>query len=207
MVLALKPLDDLYSIKRIDVSTYQAVSGAGKKGMEELVRQMQDFFSFKLDESETEAFQHQIALNVIPQVDAPQPNGYTKEEMKMINETNKILHRKIPQSATCVRVPVLRSHSESVTLTFGEGIDVDVDKVRLALHEFPNVEVLDNLEESLYPMPIVATDTDTTFVGRIRKDLYADNILHMWVVADQLRVGAATNSIRIAEKWIEMEEL
>jgi aspartate-semialdehyde dehydrogenase len=124
----------------------------------------------------------------------------------MVNETSKILHRNIPQSATCVRVPVLRSHSEAVTLTFRDGVDVDVDKVRLALHEFENVEVLDNLDESLYPMPIVATDTDITYVGRIRKDLYADNMLHMWVVADQIRVGAATNSIRIAEKWIEIEE-
>jgi len=208
MVLALKPLYDLYGdIKRVDVSTYQATSGAGKKGMEELVQQMQDFFAFRLDESKIEAFQHQIALNVIPHIDIPQPGDYTKEEMKMVKETQKILHANIAISATCVRVPVLRSHSEAVTVTFAPEVEVDVDKVRLALHEFPDVEVLDNLEESLYPMPIIATDTDTTFVGRIRRDLYADNILHMWVVADQLRVGAATNAIRIAEKWIEMENI
>lgn len=207
MVLALKPLDDLYGIERVDVSTYQAVSGAGKKGMEELVNQMKDFFAFKLDETEIEAFQHQIALNVIPHIDIPQDGDYTKEEMKMIKETAKIMHKNIPLSATCVRVPVLRSHSEAVTVTFASDVNVDVDKVRLALHEFPDVEVMDNLPNAIYPMPIVATDTDTTFVGRIRKDLFADNILHMWVVADQLRVGAATNAIRIAEKWIEMEDL
>ena len=207
MVLALKPLEDLYGIERVDVSTYQATSGAGKKGMEELVKQMQDFFAFKLDETQIEAFQHQIALNVIPQIDVPQPGDYTKEEMKMVNETGKILHRTIPLSATCVRVPVLRSHSEAVTVTFAPDVEVDVDKVRLALHEFPDVEVMDNLGESLYPMPIVATDTDTTFVGRIRRDLFAPNILHLWVVADQIRVGAATNAIRIAEKWIEMERV
>jgi len=208
MVLALKPLYDLYGgIKRVDVSTYQATSGAGKKGMEELVRQMQDFFAFKLDESTVEAFQHQIALNVIPHIDVPQPNGYTKEEMKMVNETNKILHADIAVSATCVRVPVLRSHSEAVTVTFDEGIEVDVERVRLALSEFPDVEVMDDLSNAVYPMPIVATDTDTTFVGRIRRDLHAPHILHLWVVADQIRVGAATNAIRIAEKWIEMEQL
>ncbi len=207
MVLALKPLDDLYGIERVDVSTYQATSGAGKKGMEELVKQMQDFFAFKLDETEIEAFQHQIALNVIPHIDVPQPGDYTKEEMKMVKETSKIMHKNIPLSATCVRVPVLRSHSEAVTVTFGDDVDVDVDKARLALHEFPDVEVMDDLENAVYPMPIVATDTDITFVGRIRKDLFADNILHLWVVADQIRVGAATNSIRIAEKWIEREEV
>ncbi len=206
MVQALKPLHDMYGIKRVDVSTYQAVSGAGKAGAEELVRQMQDFFAFTLDQSEHKAFMHQIALNVIPQIDVPQPNDYTKEEMKMVNETNKIMHSNFAVSATCVRVPVLRAHSESITITFDESVDVDVDKVRLALSEFENVEVQDNLAEGIYPMPIVATDTDTTFVGRIRKDNFADNILHIWVVADQLRVGAATNSIRIAQKWIELED-
>ncbi len=165
MVLALKPLYDLYGgIRRVDVSTYQATSGAGKSGMEELVNQMRDFFAFKLDESEHKAFAHQIALNVIPQIDKPQPNGYTKEEMKMVNETNKIMHSNFAVSATCVRVPVLRSHSEAITITFNEDVDVDVDKVRFALHQFPNVEVVDNLEANLYPMPITATDSDITYV-------------------------------------------
>ncbi len=207
MVLALKPLYNLYGeIKRVDVATYQATSGAGKSGMEELVRQMQDFFAFRLDESEHKAFMHQIALNVIPQIDKPMPNGYTKEEMKMTNETKKIMGANIAVSATCVRVPVLRSHSEAITVTFNDDVVVDVDQVRAALDNFPDVEVMDDLEHGIYPMPITATDTDITYVGRIRKDIFADNILHMWVVADQLRVGAATNAVRIAQKWIELED-
>lgn len=124
----------------------------------------------------------------------------------MVNETNKIMHSSFDVSATCVRVPVLRSHSESVTVTFGDDVVVDVDRARLAIHDFENIEVLDDLENGIYPMPTIATDTDTTFVGRIRKDIYSDNIIHLWVVADQLRVGAATNSVRIAQKWIELEE-
>ncbi len=206
MVQLLKPLHDLYGIKRVDVSTYQAVSGAGKKGMEELVKQMQDFFAFKLDETKVEAFAHQIALNVIPHIDVPQPNGYTKEEMKMVNETNKIMHADFAVSATCVRVPVLRSHSESITVTFNEGVNVDVDKAREVLENFENVTVLDDMSKNEYPMPIISTDTDETYVGRIRKDIYADNILHIWGVADQVRVGAATNAVRIAQKWIDMEK-
>ena len=206
MVQLLKPLHDLYGIKRVDVSTYQAVSGAGKAGMEELVKQMQDFFTFKLDETEVKAFAYQIALNVIPRIDVPQPNGYTKEEMKMVNETNKIMHSDFAVSATCVRVPVLRSHSESITITFKEGVDVSVEESREVLGNFENVVVMDDIENNVYPMPINATDTDETYVGRIRKDIYAENILHIWGVADQVRVGAATNSVRIAQKWIALEE-
>ena len=205
MVQLLKPLHDLYGIKRVDVSTYQAVSGAGKAGMEELVKQMQDFFAFKLDESEVKAFAHQIALNVIPHIDVPQPNGYTKEEMKMVNETNKIMHTDFAVSATCVRVPVLRSHSESITITFKDGVDVSVEEAREALANFENVKVIDDIEKSEYPMPLISTDTDYTYVGRIRKDIFAENILHMWGVADQVRVGAATNAVRIAQKWIKLE--
>lgn len=206
MVQLLKPLHDLYGIKRVDVSTYQAVSGAGKKGMEELVMQMQAFFNFTLDEAKVEAFAHQIALNVIPHIDVPEENGYTKEEMKMVNETNKIMHSDFAVSATCVRVPVLRSHSESITITFKEGVTVDVDASRKALADFENVVVMDDMSNNVYPMPKIATDTDDTYVGRIRKDIYADNILHLWGVADQVRVGAATNAVRIAQKWIKLEE-
>jgi aspartate-semialdehyde dehydrogenase len=205
MVLSLKPLDELYGIKRVDVSTYQAVSGAGKTGMEELVKQMQDFFAFRLDESEKKAFAHQIALNVIPQIDVPQPNGFTKEEMKMVNETQKILHKEIQVAATCVRVPVLRSHSESISVTFDESVEVDVNKVREVLEKFEDVEVIDDLQNNAYPMPIISTDTDITYVGRIRRDVYQQNIVHFFNVADQVRVGAATNAVRIALKWIEME--
>jgi len=206
MVQLLKPLHELYGIKRVDVSTYQAVSGAGKQGMEELVRQMQAFFNFTLDEAKVEAFAHQIALNVIPHIDVPQENGYTKEEMKMVNETNKIMHSDFAVSATCVRVPVLRSHSESITITFEEGVNVDVDEARKVLGDFENVTVIDDMSKNEYPMPIISTDTDETYVGRIRKDIYADNILHLWGVADQVRVGAATNAVRIAQKWIKLEE-
>jgi aspartate-semialdehyde dehydrogenase len=205
MVLSLKPLDELYGIKRVDVSTYQAVSGAGKAGMEELIHQMQDFFAFKLEDSKKESFAHQIALNVIPQIDVAQPNSFTKEEMKMVNETQKIMHKKMQVAATCVRVPVLRSHSESLTVTFEDDVNVDVSEVREALERFENVEVIDDLENNSYPMPIIATDTDATYVGRIRKDIYANNMVHFFNVADQVRVGAATNSVRIALKWIEME--
>lgn len=205
MVLSLKPLDDLYGIKRVDVSTYQAVSGAGKTGMEELVKQMQDFFAFKLDETEIKAFAHQIALNVIPQIDVAQDNGFTKEEMKMVLETQKIMHKELQVAATCVRVPVLRSHSESITVTFQDGVEVDVEAARDALAAFEDVEVIDDLANNAYPMPIVSTDTDITYVGRIRRDVYAPNVLHYFNVADQVRVGAATNAVRIGLKWIEME--
>ena len=206
MVQLLKPLHDLYGIKRVDVSTYQAVSGAGKKGMKELVLQMQAFFNFSLDHAKVEAFAHQIALNVIPHIDVPLENGYTKEEMKMVNETNKIMHTAFAVSATCVRVPVLRSHSEAITVTFNEGVNVDVKKVREVLGAFENVTVIDDIANKKYPMPIIATDTDETYVGRIRKDLFSDNIVHLWGVADQVRVGAATNAVRIAQKWIKIQE-
>jgi len=206
MVLSLKPLDDLYGIKRVDVATYQAVSGAGKAGMEELVTQMQDFFAFKLGDTKIEQFAHQIALNVIPQVDVAQSNSFTKEEMKMVNETQKILGKDIAVAATCVRVPILRSHSEAITVTFEDGTDADMGEVRNALESFENVEVIDDLENNAYPMPIISTDTDITYVGRLRKDIYSDNMVHYFNVADQIRVGAATNSVRIALKWIELED-
>lgn len=206
MVQALKPLDDLYGIKRVDVSTYQATSGAGKAGMEELVVQMKDFFAFQLDESPKEAFAHQIALNVIPQVDKAMESGFTKEEEKMVYETQKILHKEVQVAATCVRVPVLRSHSESITVTFEDGTDVDVKECQDVVHNFENVEVVDNLPEGLYPMPIMTTDTDVTLCGRFRKDIYAANVLHFFNVADQVRVGAATNAVRIAQKWILLED-
>jgi len=205
MVLALKPLYDEFGIKRVDVATYQATSGAGKKGMEELINQMRAVFNFKLEDEvkNREAFAHQIALNVIPHIDKFMDNGYTKEEMKMVNETNKIMHTEIAVSATCVRVPVLRSHSEAVTIHCEK--DVDVEIARKVLNNFEDVEVMDDPANNVYPMPIISTDTDITYVGRIRKDNFDSKILHFWVVADQVRVGAATNAVRIAKKWIEME--
>ena len=203
MVQTLKPLDEAYDLQRVDVSTYQATSGAGKSAMEELVGQMQDFFAFKLDQSEHKSFAHQIALNVIPQIDVFVDNGYTKEEMKMVNETTKIMHKDIELSATCVRVPTLRGHAEALTLTFAS--DVDANEAREVLAKAPNIIILDDPQESLYPMPATCVDMNETFVGRIRNDNYRKNILHMFVVADNLRVGAATNAVRIAQKWVEME--
>jgi aspartate-semialdehyde dehydrogenase len=203
MVQTLKPLDDAYDLKRVDVSTYQATSGAGKSAMQELVTQMQDFFAFKLDLSEHEAFNQQIALNIIPQIDVFMENGYTKEEMKMVNETTKIMHKNIPLSATCVRVPVLRGHSEALTLTFAN--EVEADKAREILSKAPNLVILDKPDEALYPMPCTCVDMNETFVGRIRGDIFDNKILHLFIAADNLRVGAATNAVRIAQKWVEME--
>ena len=134
------------------------------------------------------------------------PSGFTKEEEKMVYETQKILHKDIAIAATCVRVPVLRSHSESITVTFDDGVDVDVDMCRKVVDDFENVEVIDDLANGLYPMPIMSTDTDITLCGRFRKDIYSNNMLHFFNVADQVRVGAATNAVRIALKWIELED-
>jgi aspartate-semialdehyde dehydrogenase len=206
MVISLAPLHKEFNINRVDVATYQAVSGAGKKGMEELLEQMRAVFNFKLDKKveEREVFQYQIALNVIPHIDKFMDNGFTREEMKMVNETNKILHSDIKVAATCVRVPVLRSHSEAISIYCEK--EVSVERAREILENFEDVKVIDNPEKNEYPMPVIATDTDYVYVGRIRKDLYDNNILHFFNVADQLRVGAATNAVRIAKKWIEMEK-
>ena len=204
MVQVLSPLHRRYTIKRVDVSTYQAVSGAGKKGMEELVHQMQSFFAFGLDEAEVRAFPHRIALNLIPQIDKFMENDYTKEEMKMIQETNKIMHSDFAISATCVRVPVLRSHSEAITISFEN--EVSADEAREVLSATKDIIVLDEPQSLSYPMPSLATDTDETYVGRIRNDLYDKKILHLWCVADQIRVGAATNAVRIAQEWIKIQK-
>ncbi|MEO1937484.1 MAG: aspartate-semialdehyde dehydrogenase, partial [Sulfurimonas sp.] len=151
MVQALKPLDEAYDLVRVDVATYQATSGAGKSAMEELVKQMQAFFNFTLDEAEVKAFNQQIALNVIPQIDVFMENGYTKEEMKMVNETTKIMHKEVALSATCVRVPVLRGHSEAVTMTFDS--EVSAAEAREILSKAPNIVVVDDPSKELYPMP------------------------------------------------------
>lgn len=203
MVQTLKPLDEAFDLVRVDVATYQATSGAGKSAMQELVTQMQAFFAFKLDEVEHKAFKHQIALNVIPQIDVFMDNDYTKEEMKMVNETSKIMHKDLELSATCVRVPTLRGHAEALTLTFAN--DVDASAARALLEKAPNIVVVDDPSDSLYPMPSMCMGLNETFVGRIRVDNFRKNMLHMFVVADNLRVGAATNAVRIAQKWVEME--
>jgi len=203
MVQALKPLDEVFDLVRVDVATYQATSGAGKSAMEELIHQMQAFFAFKLDEAEVKAFNQQIALNVIPQIDKFQDNGFTKEELKMVNETTKIMHKEIALSATCVRVPVLRGHSEAVTLTFDS--EVNAQEAKEILSKAPNIVVVDDPSQELYPMPKDCVDTNETYVGRIREDLFANNMLHLFIVADNLRVGAATNAVRIAQKFVQMQ--
>ncbi len=203
MVQSLKPLDDAFDLIRVDVATYQATSGGGKTAMEELVTQMKDFFNFTLNDSPHVKFPHQIALNLIPQIDVFMDNGFTKEEMKMVSETSKIMHKNIEVAATCVRVPVLRGHSESLTMTFDSA--VSADEARTLLEKAPNIIVIDNPQKSQYPMPANCVDQNETFVGRIRNDLYREEVLHMWIVADNLRVGAATNAVRIAQKWVEME--
>lgn len=201
MVQVLKPLDKAFGIERVDVSTYQAASGAGKEGMEELVEELQAFFAFKLDEFENKVFAHRLALNLIPHIDVFLDNDYTKEEMKMVNETRKILHHGIEVSATCVRVPVLRSHSEAITIRFKD--EIDAQKAKEVLAHAPSVILEDDISKNIYPMPITATNTNETFVGRVRKDNFDPRVLHLFCVADQIRTGAATNAVRIALKWIE----
>lgn len=203
MSCVLAPLHRRFQITRVDVSTYQAVSGAGKSGMEELIEQNRRFFDFTLSECEARVFAHQIAFNAIPHIDVFFDDGYTKEEVKMIQETHKILHADFPISATCVRIPVLRSHSESISITFSQ--QPDIKSVCDVLQNAPAVVVYDDPKQNIYPMPILASEKDETFVGRIRKDRFNPHIIHLWCVADQIRVGAATNAVKIAEKWIGLQ--
>jgi len=196
MVVALKPIHDVARIKRIVVSTYQSVSGAGRRAMEELSQQVAALFNGK--EIEKIKFPHQIAFNCIPHIDAFEPNGYTKEEMKMINETRKILGEpSLPVTATTVRVPVFCSHSESINVETEKKLTAK--QARALLRESPGIIVADEPESAVYPMAIDAVGTDATYVGRIRDDESVPNGLNLWVVADNLRKGAALNAVQIAE--------
>lgn len=207
MLMALKPLYDLSRIRRIVVSTYQAVSGAGKDGMQELEDQMAEIAAGKPVEAKVlpvgKLPKHfQIAGNVIPQIDVAQDNLYTKEEMKMVNETKKILDdNDLRVTATTVRVPVSRSHAESVNIEF-EG-DVSVEQAREALTKFPGVIVKDNLVEQEYPMPLFTSGKNDVEVGRIRKDFSIEHGLNLWCCGDQIRKGAALNALQIAEYMIQ----
>jgi aspartate-semialdehyde dehydrogenase len=195
MVVALKPLHDLWKVTRVVVATYQSVTGAGKKGL----TQLEDEIAQKPGEKK---FPHQIAFNILPQVDVFEADGYTKEEHKMVNETKKIMgDGSIRVNATCVRVPVWGGHSESVTVEFAEPCDPDA--ARRALASFPGVILEDAPASSVYPMPVNAWDRDEVFVGRIRRDPTVDSGLTLWVVSDNLRKGAATNAVQIAERWAE----
>ena len=197
MVVALKPIQDSVGIKAVRVATYQSVSGAGGKGIQDLERQTKAWSS-GAQIPPPQKIIHQIAFNLVPQIDVFTDNGYTKEEMKMMNETQKIMEAPdILVSATCVRVPVFRSHSEAVWVETKKPISVKA--VRSLLEKAPGVVLLDEPEKSIYPMPINAEAQQMTFVGRIRKDLASDNGISFWVVSDNLLKGAALNAVQIAE--------
>lgn len=195
MVMVLKPLHEKYNIKRVVVSTYQSVTGTGQKAVEEMKQQ-------RSGNSITEVYPYPIDFNLIPQIDVFQENGYTKEEMKMVLETCKIMgDDNIKVTATCVRVPVMGGHSESVNIEFNH--DFELSEVREILSAAPGVRLLDNPANKEYPMPLFATNKDEVFVGRIRRDESQSNTLNCWIVADNLRKGAATNAIQIAEYLVQ----
>ncbi len=201
MLVALKPLHDYARVKRVVVSSYQSSSGAGAKAMAELRAQTDAWAEGKpitVMPEQVKAFAHQLLFNVIPHIDAFTENGYTKEEMKMHNETQKMFHdRDIQVTATCVRVPVISAHSEAVNIECER--EITPEKARELLAKAPGCGVIDEPEHKKYPMPLFVAGQDTCFVGRIRKDYSVKNGLAFWVVGDQLRKGAATNAVQIAE--------
>lgn len=199
MLVPLKPIHDKYKIKRIVVSTYQSVSGTGKNAIDELNEQTRDYVDKK--EIKHSVYPYQILFNTLPHIDSFHDNGYTKEEMKMVNETHKILDKKIKVTSTAVRIPVFRGHSESVNIE--TELPFDIGEIKKLLENFPGVVVLDNPEEKLYPMPLFSKNTSDVFVGRVRRDFTVENGLNMWIVADNLRKGAALNAVQIAESLIE----
>jgi aspartate-semialdehyde dehydrogenase len=194
-VVALKPLHDKATIKRVVVATYQSVSGAGKDAMDELDRQTKAIYS--LQDIETKKFPKRIAFNLIPHIDAFMEDGYTKEEWKMVAETKKILDPKIKLTATCVRVPVFISHSEAVNVEFADPITAE--EAREILRNAPGCIVIDKHEPGGYVTPYEAAGEDATYISRIREDATVENGLSMWVVSDNLRKGAALNAVQIAE--------
>ena len=196
MVVALKPIHDLSPIEQVHVATYQAASGAGATGMEELTVQSRELMEGK--EPTVNKFQAQLAFNLIPQIDVFTDNDYTKEEMKMFNETRKIMHAPdLSVSATCVRVPVMRAHSEAIWVRTREVLDID--KVREAMEKAPGLVMIDNPSEGKYPMPLYAAEEDPVYVGRLRKDISDEHGITFWAVDDQIRKGAALNAVQIAE--------
>jgi len=201
MVVVLKPIEDMSHIKKIHISSYQSASGAGAVAMAELQQQYKEL----VEEGEVKTinkFPHQLAYNVIPQIDKMTENDYTKEEMKMYNETRKIMHSDVRTSATCVRVSSLRSHSESVW--FETEKPLTVDEIRKALEAAPGVTLVDDPQNYVYPMPLESAGKDDVYVGRVRKDLADDNGNTLWLTGDQIRKGAALNAVQIAEYLIEV---
>ena len=203
LMLVLKPLHDYAKIKRLVVSTYQAVSGAGLAAINELRDNTEA--TLKNEAFQNEKFKYEIAFNVIPQIDSFTENGYTKEEMKVTNETRKILHldKSVPISCTAVRVPVYRGHSEAVTIEFEK--EITPQKAREILSEAYGVKICDDIDNFVYPTPKDCAGKDPVFVGRIRKSIAFDNAIDLFCVADNLRIGAALNTVRLAQKVIEME--
>ena len=199
LVIPLKPLHDLFNIERIVVSTYQSVSGGGKAPMDELIEQTKLFLDNKKIKSKN--FTKQIAFNVIPHIDVFADDGYTKEELKMTNETKKILDEKIELTATCVRIPVLVSHAESVNIQFEK--PYTLEKVRLALENMDGCEVIDQRENGGYITPLEAEGKNETYISRIREDKTNKNSLNLWIVSDNLLRGAALNAVEIAETLIK----
>ena len=199
MVVALKPLHENFNIKRVIVSTYQSVSGAGKAPMDELISQTKEYLEEKKINSKN--FSKQIAFNLIPHIDEFKEEGYTREEWKMISETKKILDPKINLTATCVRVPVMVSHAESLNVEFEKSFDIK--KVRDILDKADGCKVIDERKNGGYSTPVEAENKNFTFISRIRKDNSRDNALNMWVVSDNLLKGAALNTVQIAERLIK----
>ena len=203
MVVALKAIENLSHIKRVHVSTYQAASGAGAAAMQELYEQYRQVLA---NEPVTvNKFAYQLAFNVIPQIDSFTDNGYTKEEMKMYNETRKIMHSDTEVSAMCVRVPALRSHSESIWVETER--PVTPEEASKAFAAGDGLVLMDNPEKQEYPMPLFLSDKDPVFVGRIRKDLSNENGLAFWIVGDQIKKGAALNAVQIAEYLIKVKDV
>ena len=198
MVVALKAIENLSHIKRVHSSTYQAASGAGASAMAELYEQYRQVLAG--EEPTVEKFAYQLAFNVIPQIDVFTDNGYTKEEMKMFNETRKIMHSDIAVSATCVRVPALRSHSQALWIETEEPLTVE--QVREAIANGEGLVLMDNPQEKEYPMPLFLSGKDPVYAGRIRKDITNPNGITMWIVGDQIKKGAALNAVQIAEYLI-----
>ena len=196
LVVALKPLDRISHIKNVQVATYQAASGAGLEAMDELALQQAEIAHGKLDTT-VKHFQHQLAYNVIPHIDVFGDADYTREEAKMYHETRKIMHSDIRVSATCVRVPVMRAHSEAVWIECEQPISPD--EARAAFHLAPGLVVMDEPRANVYPMPILCTSSDPVYVGRIREDFSSDNGLTFWLVGDQIKKGAALNAVQIAQ--------
>ena len=200
MVVALQAFENLSHIKRVHVSSYQAASGAGQAAMDELNEQYRQVLAG--EEVTVSKFAYQLAYNVIPQIDVFTENGYTKEEMKMYNETKKIMHSDIVTSAMCVRVPSLRSHSESIWIETERPISVE--EAREAISNGEGLTLMDNPEKKEYPMPLFLAGKDNVYVGRIRKDLANPNGLTFWIVSDQIRKGAALNAVQIAEYLVRV---